>query len=85
MKLPLEEWIEEVKDELCCYEDGEKLAENWEKEVRQWLLEGPKKDVVQIKGKTYFKIQDEDEIFEIADSYLDAVEDGKVSEYWKKF
>ena len=30
-------------------------------------------------------IQDEDEIFEIADSYRDAIEENKVEQYWKAF
>lgn len=30
-------------------------------------------------------IEDEDEIFEIADSYREAVEEKKVEQYWKEF
>ena len=30
-------------------------------------------------------IKDEDEIFEIADSYIDAVQQNSVKEYWKTF
>ena len=31
------------------------------------------------------KIKDEEEIFEIADSYMDAVIEGSVKQYWEKF
>ena len=87
MKLPLEELIESVKDEIRCYEGGEALAEAWEKELRQWLKEtkGKKKGVLEEKGHTFFKIGDEDEIFELADAYLDAVEEGNVARYWQTF
>lgn len=32
MKLPITEVIENVKDELLCYEGAEQTAERWEKE-----------------------------------------------------
>ena len=30
-------------------------------------------------------IKDEDEIFEIADSYKDAIEQNSIKQYWKEF
>ena len=44
-----------------------------------------KKNVVTSGSKTYFVIEDEGEIFDIADEYLDAVENSKTDEYWKNF
>lgn len=35
MKLPITEVIENVKDELLCYEGAEQTAERWEKEFLQ--------------------------------------------------
>ncbi len=87
MKLNIEEVIENVKDELLCYEEGEKLTGRWEKEFREWIEKnkGKKKDIIEDKNGISLKIKDEEEIFEIADSYLDAVEEGSVKQYWKEF
>ena len=87
MKLKINEGIENVKDELLCYEEGEKLVNRWEKEFREWIEKnkGKKKDIVVDKGGVSLKIKDEEEIFEIADSYMDAVIEGSVKQYWEKF
>ena len=79
--------IENVKDELLCYEEGEKLVNRWEKEFKEWIEKnkGKKKDIVVDKGGISLKIKDEEEIFEIADSYMDAVIEGSVKQYWEKF
>ena len=87
MKLKINEVIENVKDELLCYEEGEKLVNRWEKEFKEWIEKnkGEKKDIVVDKGGVSLKIKDEEEIFEIADSYMDAVIEGSVKQYWEKF
>ena len=87
MKLKVNEVIENVKDELLCYEEGEKLVNRWEKEFKEWIEKnkGKKKDIVVDKGGVSLKIKDEEEIFEIADSYMDAIIDGTVKQYWEKF
>jgi len=87
MKLTIEELIENVKDELLCYEDMEQATGNWENEFRNWVEEnkGKNKDVVVENGGTFFKIKDEEEVFEIANSYMDAMEEGSVKQYWEKF
>ena len=87
MKLKINEVIENVKDELLCYEEGEKLVGRWEKEFKEWIEKntGTKKDIVVDKGGVSLKIKDEEEIFEIADSYMDAVIEGSVKQYWEKF
>jgi hypothetical protein len=87
MKLKINEVIENVKDELLCYEEGEKLVNRWEKEFKEWIEKnkGKKKDIVVDKGGIFLKIKDEEEIFEIADSYMDAVIEGSVKQYWEKF
>ena len=43
------------------------------------------KDIVAEKNGVFLKIKDEEEIFEIADSYLDAVAEGNVKKYWETF
>jgi len=87
MKIEIHELIEMVKDEFLCYEDMEKTAIKWETEFMRWMNNPnlKKKDLVAERGKQFLKIRDEDEIFEIADSYLDAIEERKIKQYWWDF
>lgn len=87
MKLPITEVIENVKDELLCYEGAKQTAERWEKEFLQWVEDhkGKDKDIIVDGGQVSLKIRDEEEIFEIADSYMDALDEGSVKHYWEKF
>ena len=59
----------------------------WEKEFKEWIEKnkGKKKDIVVDKGGISLKIKDQEEILEIADSYMDAVIEGSVKQYWEKF
>ncbi len=84
MKLKINEVIEDVRDELLCYEA---VVDSWEKEFREWIEKnkGKHKDIVADKNGVFLKIKDEEEIFEIADSYLDAVAEGNVKKYWETF
>ena len=87
IKMDIEDFIYEVKEELVCYDEiGEKGAENWEQGFRKWL-DSPvkKKNVYGTGDKAKFGIEDESEIFDIADEYLEALETGRINEYWKKF
>lgn len=88
MKLEIKELVEAVKEELLCREeDAETVALRWESEFYAWLRDPKqsKKDITVQKGNEYFRIKDEDEIFEIADSYGDALEEGSVKKYWAEF
>lgn len=86
LKLPIAELIESVKDELLCYEGAEKIAKNWESGFQKWLEKNKKhKDIKEVKGVLIFQVKDEEDIFEIADSYMDAVDEGKVKQYWNEF
>ena len=87
MKMKLEEVIENVREELLCYEGAEKLADRWAEEFREWMEKnkGKKKDIAVDKNGLSLKIKDEEEIFEMADSYMDAVEEGSVKKYWDTF
>ncbi len=87
MRLSVNEVLESVRDELLCYEEGEAAAERWEKEFLAWIEKnkGRHKDILMDKRGIFLKIKDEEEIFEIADSYLDAVSDGTISKYWEGF
>ena len=66
------------KDTYKYLRDDAELAEFQEKN------KGKKKDIVVDKGGVSLKIKDEEEIFEIADSYMDAIIDGTVKQYWEK-
>lgn len=87
MKLGIEELIENVKDELLCYENMEEATQRWETEFRNWVAQnkGKNKDIIVEYGETFFKIKDEEEVFEIANSYMDAMDEGNVKQYWEKF
>ena len=54
---------------------------------KKWIEKnkGKHKDIVADKNGVFLKIKDEEEIFEIADSYLDAVAEGNVKKYWETF
>ena len=87
IKLEIEEFIFEVKDEILSYEElGKEYADKWEQEFLAWLKDEKvkKKNIKKEKNTTYYLI-DESEIFDIADQYYYAVEDNKIDEYWKKF
>lgn len=87
MKLKIDEVIENVKDEILCYEDAEQIAANWEKEFKEWIAKnkGKKKDILADKNGISLKLKDEEEIFEMADAYMDAVSEGSIKQYWEKF
>ncbi len=87
IKMEIEDFIYEVKEEMLCYDEiGEKGADEWERDFRNWLESPGKKENVEGKGeKSKFLIGDESEIFDIADSYLEALENDRTDEYWKNF
>ncbi len=87
IKMDIEDLIYEVKEELMCYEEiGKEGAELWEKGFRKWLnTPGRKTNVYGSGDKTKFGVEDESEIFDIADEYLEAVENNSIEQYWKKF
>ena len=88
IKLEIEEFIFEVQDEILSYEElGKEYADKWEQEFLKWLNNDKikKKNIKIEKGNTYYLIDDESEIFDIADEYYYAVDSNKIDEYWKKF
>lgn len=88
IKLEIEDFIFEVKDEILSYEElGEEYADKWEKDFLAWLNNDQikKKNIKKEKGNVYYLINDESEIFDIADEYYYAVDENKIQEYWKKF
>ena len=88
IKLDIEEFIFEVKDEILSYEElGEEWANKWEQDFLDWLNNDSikKKNVKKIKDEIFYMIEDESEVFDIADKYYYAVEENKTDEYWKKF
>lgn len=87
LKMEIEDFIYEVKEEMICYDEiGEEGADEWERGFRNWLKNPIKKENIEKKGdKLKVLIGDESEIFDIADSYLEALENNKTEEYWKNF
>ena len=50
MKLKIQEVIENVRDELLCYEDAEQTAARWEKEFQEWVEKNKGKKKLQAMG-----------------------------------
>lgn len=76
-KMTKDDFVFEVKEELCCYEEiGDKGAQRWEQGFEKWLSEHP---------MTSFRLDDESDVFEIADEYVEAVETKNEINYWKNF
>lgn len=88
IKLELEDFIYEIKEEMECYaEIGKEGADKWEEKFRNWL-DNPKvkhSNVTKNGDKVMYSVADESEIFDIADEYLTAIENNSEAEYWKKF
>lgn len=88
IKMSVKELVYEVKEEILCYEQlGEKKADEWEKKFNLWLEDKSikKKNVLEKGAMQYYCIEDESAVFDIADEYLEAVENGREEEYWKHF
>ncbi|WP_250278293.1 hypothetical protein [[Clostridium] colinum] len=88
IKLDIEDFIFEVKDEILSYEElGEEHAKKWEERFLAWLKDDKikKKNLKVEKGNTFYLIDDESEIFDIADEYYYAVDSNNIEEYWEKF
>ncbi len=86
MRIEVEEFILQVKDELLCFEGMEEKACEWEKQFREWMKTTKvKKQIMESKGKFCIGIKDEEEIFEVADSYIDAISENNIAKYWNEF
>ena len=88
IKLEIEDFLFEIKDEILSYEEfGEKAAKQWEEKFLAWLKNDniKKKNVKIEKEKIYYLIDDESDIFDMADEYIYALEQNKEEEYWKNF
>ena len=46
---------------------------------------GKKKRIAERGGKKYFLLDDESEVFDLADEYLEAYESNNIEKYWKEF
>ncbi len=88
IKMSVKELVFEVKEEILCYEQlGVAKADQWEKGFNLWLNNKniKKKNIVEKNGINYYCIEDESAIFDIADEYLEAVENNREEEYWELF
>lgn len=88
IKLSIEDFLFEVKEEIKCYEElGEEKAEQWEERFLIWLKDDSikKKNIKVVQDKTFYTIGDESEIFDIVDEFHNYVQQNKVDEYWTKF
>ena len=88
LKLPIEEFIEEIKAEISSYEDlGEEKALEWEKKFLQ-LSEADlinKKICKNTGGNCIITIADESELFQYADNYWASIDSDEENKYWEGF
>lgn len=87
IKMNINDFIYEVKEEMICYEEiGKDGVADWEKNFNNWLNDGKKKKHIKGEGENkVYMLEDESEIFDIVDEYIQAIEENKIREYWKKF
>ncbi|HOA81633.1 MAG TPA: hypothetical protein PKK61_11325 [Defluviitaleaceae bacterium] len=88
LKIPLEDFVEEIKSEIIGYEElGEEKAREWENKFLSLVNEAKSvtKNIEEEDGKKYYLLEDESEIFRIVDMYLAAVDTGEEKEYWEKW
>lgn len=88
LKIEIEDFIFEMKDEILSYEElGQEYANKWEKNFLRWLEDDSikKKNIKKDKNQTYYVIGDESEIFDMADGYYYAVTGNQEDNYWKNF
>lgn len=87
VKTELNEFKKLIKEELMAYEDGEKLFSDWEKGFNLLLKEKriSNKNLKESKGVQYFEVNDEMEIFSIADDFVIAYDDNDLKSYYKTF
>lgn len=82
IKMDIQDFIFEVKDEILSYEElGESKANEWEEQFLEWANAKNKGG----KNKIICCINDESEIFDIADEFYYANEQNSLGEYWKNF
>lgn len=87
IKMNINDFIYEVKEEMICYEEiGEDGVADWEKNFNSWLNDGKKKKHIKGEGENkVYMLEDESEIFDIVDEYIQAIEENKINDYWKNF
>lgn len=87
IKMELNDFIYEVTQELICYEEiGENGAKEWEDGFKDIVSrEKIGKRIKKIGNKTYYMLEDESEIFDIADGFVEAKESANLERYWDSF
>ncbi|TCK92398.1 hypothetical protein EDC19_2133 [Natranaerovirga hydrolytica] len=88
MKLEFEEYLEEVKCEMAGYEEiTEELIKKWEEKARQVIknYKDKKNRIIKSNNSIYVEIEDEADIFKVADYYFAAIENDELDQYWEGF
>lgn len=82
IRIILEDFIFEVKDEILSYEElGQLKADEWEQKFIKFV-DDKNKDK---KNTVYCCIQDESEIFDIVDEFYYSNEQNSLASYWNNF
>lgn len=87
IKNEIDDFIKLIKEEFMAYEDYEELFFEWKQGFNKLLRENKisNKNLKKAKGKTYFQVYDETEIFSIADDFVVAYEENDLKSYFRTF
>lgn len=86
VEIELEEFLEEVKFQMTNYEELDKdTILRWEKNVRKWIENHKKRNIIKAKDDIILKIKDEDVMFDMAKQYHKAFILNKEDNYWTRF
>lgn len=81
LKLTVNEFIEEIKEEISCYEElGEQYSQKWEAKFKE-LLNSSKIKKSLLKGDMIV-LKDEADLFSLVDNYWAAVYSNEEDKYW---
>ena len=84
MKMPLEDFLAEMRAEISGYEElGPARAAEWAATFAQVQARGDLAWVRQEPGGPAVLLADESDIFALADNFWAAVEDGQQEAYWR--
>lgn len=87
IKIKIDEFVEEIVQDLTDCEVDEKDIKIWEETFRKMLLEHKisKKNISETIKGLFFVVNDEMEIFSITQDYIDAIENNDLKTYWNTF
>lgn len=87
-KWDLDDYMEEVKFQMTEFDEmTEEIILDWEKRARDWVWknQGRKRFTVKAKDDILIEVKNEDEMYEVALKYQNAVRKNQIEQYWYSF